>query len=1064
MILRSLRWLCLAVVSLFGLGQAYGQLAAVPITVETLVHNGPTADGVDLSGFVTYYVYVTFQNESNYLTSIFAGENLPDCTYDSDTSLFMNFECDLFQSELEGAYGYQQSCVYDLGFFQSTEYDSWLSIGQRCIGETTCDFVGSLGQCGSWQLDFEGASNGDEFDGGNFFWDEFAIFSLICDQSSPGNTSLAYAGPDNRVLIGQFTTCGNMNGCINLTYRTQAMVDANQEGVMVLNVCFEAFHPCLTNPFNTTTTLDLASCYGDLATVSLPASGNGTVDYTLHPANDLSSVVSTYSSVGLNATGVGVGNYIITMVDEAGCRDTTSAFVVTQPTQLVATAELLQDVLCFGDTNGQIQIEATGGTAPLTLTVNDQEFDLPVTLPGLGCGAYEIVVTDANDCSVDTTIFVSCPAQLVFNPTVTVIECFGYDDGSIVGNVTGGTGSIQLDWSYNSSPFGAPIVGVSPLNASISGLDSGDYDYIAIDDNGCDISGTFEITEPGEFIAVPTVTDATCFSFCDGTVVFEIIGGTPPTSLSVTGTTGAANPNALCAGEYTYVITDDNNCNVDGEFTVLEQPEITYTTELTPVTCFGECDGSIAINDVAGGYDGFTYTLTPNSALCVDPCNGNNVEYENVCAGTYSVLITDQQGCLQTVTGLTIDTPAPLQLIMNATDVTCFGYANGFIDFTSIGGSDPIILTPGNVELPTSVTNLAPGTYSYTITDANGCTDTEDAIIDEPDLLVATVTNIVNPACGGDCNGAVFYEVEGGTTPYVYLLNPSGQNGLVNGTVTSLCALEYELIISDLYNCLDTAFFEVLEPEPLNIDIDLDAPTCTGMFDGSATLNLQGGTGPLTLFFDPTDTDNDVIDDSTYQFLNLGEGEIALLLIDSLECSYVDTLEIVPDIITDMVLTGFSSPETCWNTNDGTATMAVQNGNLPISYLWNDDLGQTTAVASGLEGSQTYVVIVTDAIGCTLSDEVYVEPTEGCFFISTGLTPNGDGDNDLWLLGGIEYYPSAKIQVFNRWGQSVFESRGYNNPWDGSYQGQQLPVADYYFVIDYAEDKEPITGTVTIKY
>ncbi|MEN9640428.1 MAG: hypothetical protein RLZZ262_2297, partial [Bacteroidota bacterium] len=80
------------------------------------------------------------------------------------------------------------------------------------------------------------------------------------------------------------------------------------------------------------------------------------------------------------------------------------------------------------------------------------------------------------------------------------------------------------------------------------------------------------------------------------------------------------------------------------------------------------------------------------------------------------------------------------------------------------------------------------------------------------------------------------------------------------------------------------------------------------------------------------------------------------------------------------------------------------------------------------------------------------------------LTPNGDGDNDLWLLGGIEYYPSAKIQVFNRWGQSVFESRGYNNPWDGSYQGQQLPVADYYFVIDYAEDKEPITGTVTIKY
>lgn len=1061
---RSLRWLLMALMSLACIARTHAQLAANPITVETLVHYGPMGDGVDLTGYVTYYVYVNFDNPDNYLTSIFAEEAGADCTFDNVNSLFMNFECDVFQSEVEGPYGFLQSCLYDFGIFQSSEYDSWLSIGKGCAAETTCDLVGSLGTCTEWELSFEGATNGDQFDGGSFFWDEYAIFSLVCNEATPGNTSLSYAGSDNRVLIAQFTTCGNMNGCINLTYRTQEMLDNLDDGVIVNNVCFEAFHPCLTNPLSTNTTINLADCFGETAAVGLPVSGNGLVDYSLHPASDVAAVLNTYANQsGLNATGIGAGNYIITMIDEAGCRDTTTAFTITEPDELVLTAELLSDVLCFGETTGQIQIDAMGGTGALTLTVNNQEFDLPVTLPGLGCGSYGIVVEDANGCVQDTLISVACPPQLVFNPVVTVIECFGYDDGSIVGNITGGTGAIQLDWLYNGDPFNT-FDGNAPLAAGITLLDSGIYDYVALDANGCEISGSYEITEPGEFIATPTVTDATCFSFCDGTVVFEIVGGTPPTALAVAGANGAANPSALCAGEYTYIITDDNNCTVDGEFTVVEQPEITYETAVTPVTCFAQCDGAIALTNVQGGYDGFTYSLTPNSALCVDPCNGNAVAYENVCAGTYSILITDQNGCLQTVTGLTVNTPAPLELIMNIDDVTCFGYDNGAIGFTANGGTDPIVLTPSDLTLPASIEDLAPGTYSYTITDANGCTDTEDAIVNEPPLLVTTVTNVVNPSCGGDCDGAVFYEVQGGTAPYVYLLNPSGQNGLVNGTVTALCALDYELVITDLLNCPDTVLFQVTEPEPLGIDIDLDAPTCTGMFDGSAILNLQGGTGPLTLFFDPADTDNDFIDDTTYQFLNLGEGEIGLLLLDSLECSYIDTLEIVPDIITDMILTGFSSPETCWNTNDGTATMAVQNGNLPISYVWNDDLAQTTAVATGLEGSQTYVVIVTDAIGCTLTEEVYVDPTEGCFFISTGITPNGDGDNDFWLLGGMEYYPSAKIQVFNRWGQTVFESRGYNAPWDGSYQGQQLPVADYYFVIDYAEDKEPITGTVTIKY
>jgi large repetitive protein len=187
-------------------------------------------------------------------------------------------------------------------------------------------------------------------------------------------------------------------------------------------------------------------------------------------------------------------------------------------------------------------------------------------------------------------------------------------------------------------------------------------------------------------------------------------------------------------------------------------------------------------------------------------------------------------------------------------------------------------------------------------------------------------------------------------------------------------------------------------------------------------------------------------------------------LVDEADCVLQDTLVVVPDIITDMVLTLFSSPETCWNEVDGTATVAVQNGHLPISYLWDDPNAQTTATADGLASNQEYTVIVTDEIGCTLTESVFVDPTIGCFFIATAITPNNDGVNDTWILGGFEFFPECHINVYNRWGQNVFSSKGYGAQWDATYQGELLPTADYYFTIDYAEDKDVIMGTVTIKY
>jgi gliding motility-associated-like protein len=220
----------------------------------------------------------------------------------------------------------------------------------------------------------------------------------------------------------------------------------------------------------------------------------------------------------------------------------------------------------------------------------------------------------------------------------------------------------------------------------------------------------------------------------------------------------------------------------------------------------------------------------------------------------------------------------------------------------------------------------------------------------------------------------------------------------------------------------------------------------------------------VTTIFDPDDYEITENAPGNYSISSLGETQFVIDIFDENECTLQEVVNVIPDIITDMVITTYSSPETCWNQMDGTATVAVQNGFLPLSYEWNDPEAQTTPVATGLASSEVYSVTVTDDIGCNLTVQVEVDPTIGCFFIANALTPNGDGANDFWLIGGLEFFPEAKVQVFNRWGQVVFESTGYPSPWDGSFEGELLPVADYYFIIDYSKDFDPIMGTVTIKY
>jgi gliding motility-associated-like protein len=1062
--MKHFYWLFITALCLWAF-QADAQLANPPIYIETIVHHSDYGEADhNLAGFVTYKVYVQFANSDCYLTSIFAQEAAQDCIQDPVDDAFFTFDCGVFQHEFGTELGFTQLCGF-IPIYPTLAYDSYLTIGQTCSENPGCDILNYVGLCPQWLTDFEQLGTPNLYDGGSFFWDENAIFGATCSQNYPDSPT--NADDNNRVLIGQFTTCGNMNGCFNIQY-----VDANgNTGLIASDLCFTAVHPCLDQPMSNVPTFTSPCFDGEFATLELNSGGNGTVDYTLYSI--IGQEISSYSDPAgiLEILDLDEGDYYIVMEDEAGCRDTTADFNVTFPDPFEFTATITQDELCFGQNAGVITFNCSGGTGNVAIQdAAGVNYSCNQTADGLTCGTYVYTAEDENSCVVTKTVNIACPAQIAFNPSTTNIDCFGDDDGAIFGTAFGGSGDITASLVWNGDPL-TEAIGLAPFDINFSGLDEGQYTLTLTDTNFCSLSVDLEITEPDEFLYEFFVTDASCFGFCDGILDTATTGGAVPIVFTAINEFGNPTPlNALCAGMYDIVMEyGATNCLVSDNILVGEPSEITYNTDTTSVTCFGSCDGAIQLLDVNGSAEGFTYEISPNTNTCVAPCSGANVTFSDLCSGPYTITITSANGCTQTADAF-VETPDAMEFEYLVENVSCFEAGDGLINvFNVTGGSEPYVISLTDLDFVDfdsvyTYEDLEPGNYFITVQDINECTAINYFDITEPELLTITIDTTIACSCGGVCDGILQYTPAGGTPNYQYLLKPDSILGPGFGIINGLCAGDYEVFLIDVNNCIDSAEFTIIEPDPLTIEILLDAPTCTGMNDGSAEITVGGGTGELSLFIDPDTYETEPIDSVTYGLSQLAEDTLYLELSDANGCRIMDTLGIVPDIITDMILTMTSTPESCWNELDGTATVAVQNGNPPFSYEWDDNLFQTTATAMGLSPNADYVVRVTDDIGCNLTASVFVEANIGCFFIATAITPNGDGVNDSWILGGFEYYPECKINVFNRWGQTVFSSIGYSGQWDGRFNGQLLPIADYYFTIDYAEDKEVIMGTVTIKY
>ena len=518
------------------------------------------------------------------------------------------------------------------------------------------------------------------------------------------------------------------------------------------------------------------------------------------------------------------GTYNVTITDANGCTFPLVNMVITQPSSLVAVTPVgTTNVLCFGDANGSIDITATGGTPPYTYGWNTGATTQDIS--GLNPGDYNVVVTDANGCSITSNIFTISGPTAPISATITPTEadCFGASTGQISLISGGGTPTYTYLWSNGST------------NQNLSNVPAGDYSVTVTDANLCKQVFTTSVGQPIQIIITGAITNALCTGSATGAITVSVTGGSSIYTYKWIDGPTSQNRTNLVAGNYTLEVTDNAGCKVSKTFTVNNTSSLSLSSITTPISCFGNTNGRVNLI-VTGGVAPVTFSWS-NGAFTED--------ISGLAAGTYSVTVTDNIGCVKTLTASPVTQPTLLTATASQTkSVTCKGGSNGEATVTGSGGTAPYTYIWSNGAMTTTATGLAAGTYNVFVTDANGCTATASVVITEPTTEIELFVNVSNTSSCAINKGAIDLIIQNGTGPFSYVWTGPTAIGNIQDP-SNLSAGTYNVTVTDALGCTKTISATVGSAPTLSVSVLIENSSCQGI-DGKAFSVVTGGVGPYT--------------------------------------------------------------------------------------------------------------------------------------------------------------------------------------------------------------------------
>ncbi|MFB0923684.1 MAG: PKD domain-containing protein, partial [Vicingaceae bacterium] len=407
----------------------------------------------------------------------------------------------------------------------------------------------------------------------------------------------------------------------------------------------------------------------------------------------------------------------------------------------------------------------------------------------------------------------------------------------------------------------------------------------------------------------------------------------------------------LVADNYIITVTDSNGCTAIDN-TVIIEPTLLVSTINTSVnvSCNGGNDGQATVT-TSGGTVPYSYLWSSGGITATET---------NLIAGTYTVTTTDSLGCSDLDTIVITEPAAPLSAITSSIDNLCFGDNTGSGIVTALGGTAPYTYLWSTIpSVNDSVNGLLIGTYIVTVTDTLGCTVTDSIVLNEPTILTISFSQ-TNVSCNGGNDGEAIVTPLGGTIPYSYAWSNSDADSIAE----SLSSGGYTLIVTDGNGCTENGGITITQPDLLAISITSTNVSCNAGNDGQAIVTPIGGTIPYTYVWSNADPDSIAG--------GLVAGNYGVTVTDSLGCVIIDSVE-----ITEPLQLNFTFSQTNVSCNagvDGQGSVIVTGGTLPYNYLWSN--GDTDSLNTGLVVG-TYILTVTDGLGCVLVDSIIItEPTQ----------------------------------------------------------------------------------------
>lgn len=676
------------------------------------------------------------------------------------------------------------------------------------------------------------------------------------------------------------------------------------------------------------------SCFNtDDGMVIVQAMGNGIGPFTYTLDNNPPQATGIFN--------VGAGEHSIILTDVDGCADTVMVDVPTADSIFVDVA--IDDVNCFGDSDGVATATGTGGTGVFNYAWSTSPIiTFDPTINGVVAGDYTVTVTDGNGCEVEETISIIEPAILDAFTVPVQVSCFEGNDGASTVFPTGGTEPYLYSWSNGST------------SSDATSLVAGTYTVTVTDNNGCSIELTETIGEPTGMNITLASNDLNCNGDNSGNIDLGVSGGMMPyTYVWDDGATSEDRP-LVAAGTYCVTITDANSCTQDTCITISEPSALVLAISSTTTTCMGNnTDGTATVVPSGGATSGMYTFLWSN--------NQTNSTAINLNAGNYIVTVTDGNGCTATEA---VDVNSPDAIVIDSiipTDVLCNGENSGLAEVFASGGNGNFTYLWNDqlAQFSNPANSLVSGTYTVTVTDAAMCTATALVFVPEPDVLTTSI-NTTDVLCLGGNDGNAIANPLGGVAPYTYAWNTLP--GQFTQEANTLIQGNYSVTVTDANGCTTSALTTINEPATaVSAVIDQTFESCYNQNESVAVVTPSGGTGTNYTF----EWNNNPVS-TTATASDLAAQNYSVIVTDENGCQ--TTAEILITELEEITASAINVDPSCFNFSDGQLGLNIVNGGIGggdlnnYNYFWSN--ASSNQLNSNLSAGD-YSLTITDAQGCT---------------------------------------------------------------------------------------------------